>query len=269
MASKSVGAKQANDISEAPPRRRYSVPAVEKCFEILDLLASIENGLTLTDLSRRLDRKVGELYRIIWVMEQHGYVVRNPLTDEYSLSLKLFELAHRHPATRRVLETALPEMHALARDTGQSVHLAVRRDLSIVVIAAVESPLPLHYAVKEGASFRIWDTSSGMVLLAHETDEVCAPLVRDITALPDAPSHADMVARIKAVRAYAGERMDSLEVAGVVNLSRPIIGYAGQIVAALTVPYLAQRQATAGIDVCETRLTETAQRISRLLGMPG
>ena len=251
-----------------PPRRRYPVPAVEKCFEILELLASIETGLSLTEISRRLDRTVGELYRIIWVMETHGYVVRNPLTDDYSLSLKLFELAHRHPPTRRVVETALPEMRSLARAVGQSVHLAVRRERAIVIIAQVDSPLPMHYAVKEGASFRLWDTSSGMVLLAHEPDEICAGLVREITAEPGAPSHADIVARIKAVRAYAGERLDSLEVSGVVNLSRPIIGHARQIVAALTVPYLAQRQATVGIDACEARLVETAGRISASLGMP-
>lgn len=269
MASKPLSARpDASGPGVSPPRRRYSVPAVEKCFEVLELLASVEGGLSITEIGRRLGRSMGEVYRIIQVMEAHGYIVRNLLTDDYNLSLKLFELAHRHPPTRRVVETARPEMRNLALDVGQSCHLAVRRDLAIIILAQQDSALPMQYAVKEGARFTIWDTSSGMVLLAHEPDEVCAALVRQITDQPGAPAHADMVARIRAVRAYGGERLNSLEVSGVVNLCRPVIGHAGQIVAALTVPYLAQRQANTGIDECEARLALTARRISRGLGLP-
>ena len=270
MAAQPLDERPAADPPEPddpPPRRRYSVPAVEKCFQILELLATVEGGLSLTDISRRLGRSVGELYRVLWVMETHGYIARNPLTDEYKLSLKLFELAHRYPPTRRVIETALPEMRSLAGAVGQSVHLAVRRDLEIIILVQVDSPLPMQYSVRQGARFTLWDTSSGMVLLAHEPDEVCAGLVGQIMSQSGAPSRAEMVDRIKAVRAYGGERLDSLEVSGVVNLSRPVIGHAGQVVAALTVPYLTQREATTTIDDCEAQLILAARRISAGLGM--
>ena len=53
-------------------QRAYSAPALEKGIEIVELLADIPGGLTISDIATRLERSMSQVFRIIVVMESHG-----------------------------------------------------------------------------------------------------------------------------------------------------------------------------------------------------
>ena len=53
-----------------PPR--YQAPALKKGLEILELLATSEQALTMSDISGALGRSVGEIFRMLQVLEERG-----------------------------------------------------------------------------------------------------------------------------------------------------------------------------------------------------
>ena len=100
------GSKEGPEIRPADPTEdrqsasRYSVPALEKGLEILELLAQEPTGLSGTQIANRLSRSTGEIYRIIQYLEWRGYLERDRESDLYSLTMRMFRLSHEHPPLR-------------------------------------------------------------------------------------------------------------------------------------------------------------------------
>ena len=75
--------------------RGYSAPALEKGMDIIELLADAESGLSVTEISQRLKRRMSELFRIIVVMERRRWLQKDPETSRYSVTYHVLKLAHR------------------------------------------------------------------------------------------------------------------------------------------------------------------------------
>jgi DNA-binding IclR family transcriptional regulator len=61
--------------------RRYPTPALEKGLDALELLASESEGLTKTEVARRLGRTVSEVFRMLVCLETRGYIARSGSDD--------------------------------------------------------------------------------------------------------------------------------------------------------------------------------------------
>ncbi|MEK6211749.1 MAG: helix-turn-helix domain-containing protein [Pseudomonadota bacterium] len=95
--------------SAAIEEARYSAPALEKGLDMLELLAAEPQGRNLQEIARRLERTPNELFRMLDVLVRRGYLARQP-DSAYVLTLRLFELAHRHPGVDRLLDCAMPHI---------------------------------------------------------------------------------------------------------------------------------------------------------------
>src|SRR5579864_3258141 len=118
--------------------RRYPTPALENGLDVLELLASESDGLTKTDVARRLGRTVSEVFRMLVCLETRGYIARSSGDERYSLTL---HLAYQHPPIERLATEALPIMRQVTRQIKQSCHLGVLDGDRVVTIAQVNSPL--------------------------------------------------------------------------------------------------------------------------------
>ncbi len=103
----------------------YQAPALEKGLDILELLAKHEAGLTQQEIAKSLGKSLNQLFRMLNCLLQRGYVDRRANEDRYRLSPKLFVLAHQHPPTHRLHETAMPVLRQLAQQIDQSCHLGI------------------------------------------------------------------------------------------------------------------------------------------------
>ena len=113
---------------------RYRAPALEKGLEILELLSGQREPLTMAAISERLGRSTSEIFRMLQVLEQKGYIEKSPSGDGYRITNRLFTLGMAQPPVQTLVETALPVMRRLANAIGQSCHLAVPSSDQIVVI---------------------------------------------------------------------------------------------------------------------------------------
>lgn len=247
---------------------RYRAPALDKGLDILELLASVDGGLTQAEISKRLNRSPNEFYRMLDRLVRRGYVTRID-GDRYSLTLKLFGLSQLHAPVRRLASYATPLMRDLAQRSKQANHLAVFDRGSAVVIAQQEAPDYWGISIRVGSHISLFDTGSGHILLAFRSPEEREMMIAEHARSKDEIAlGAEFYARLDQIRERGYEMMASAQTAGVYNLSAPILGPDGRGIAALTVPYIALVNAPSAPDITETiaLLLKTAEQLSTLAG---
>lgn len=253
--------------ADAPQARpAYRVPAAEKALDILEFMADRPGGVTQTEISAGLNRSIHEIYRVIQLLERRNYLVRAAKSDRYHLSLKLFELANKHPPVNRLIDAALPVMRNLARGADQSCHMAVLNGTQILIVLQIDSPLPMRYSVALGSQFPVLETSSGAVLLASLPPHERAQLVADLLSADPAVGKDELDQRLAAIDDAGYEMRPSLAVEGCTNICLPISDHTGATVAALTVPYLPQTHARFDRETVLEQAQAAALEISRALG---
>jgi len=248
---------------------RYSAPALEKGMAILEVLSESPHGCTMNELSARLGRSVSEIFRMVIVLQELGYIAADA-GDRYTLTLRLFHLAHRHYPVRQLTECALPLLQELAVQSQQSCHLSIYRQGRLVIIAQVDSPARWSLSLKLGTEMGLSDTSSGQVLLAFCNDEERKRMLQ--THVPTdgelTLSEAQLRRQLAGVRKAGCSVMKSRQIQGVTNIAAPVRNEHGQVIAAVNVPHIARIDAlhTPTADAIRPMLLDTTERISRRLG---
>lgn len=245
--------------------RSYSVPALTRGLDLLDLLSVSPEGLTQSEIAIGSRRTISENFRSLHCLEQNGYVGRGP-GDRFHLTMKLFTMVHRYPPSRRVIDAALPEMHRLAETVQQSCHLGIEDEGALLILAQVESPAEVGVNVRIGTRRPLVATASGRVLLAHGQPQ------RRLAALTAAEMTFESVAarlvldRIERIARLGFESVVDDTLKGIVDLSRPILDRNGVCVAALTIPFLEGAGGDDPVDAALNALSNATTRISAALG---
>ena len=261
-----------NASGENTDSPRYAAPALEKGLDILDVLVDTAEGYTLNELSVKLGRTVSEIFRMVVTLERRGYV-QGDHNDRYTLTLKLFEMAHRQQPIRSLTAMALPLLRDLANMTRQSCHLSIYHSGRVAVIAQVDSPERWSFGLKVGAVMGLTDTSSGHVLLAFrdqaERERMLAAHTR-VEGENDVEPAA-LLALLDEIRATGHEIVPSRQMRGVTNVAFPVIGSSGDAVAAVNVPYLERidKKINPEFDEVCRMVGEMTARLSALMGFSG
>jgi len=255
-------------VEETRTDDRYRAPALDKGLDILELLAATDGGLNQAEIAKRLGRSHNELYRMLNTLVRRGYVARDE-GDRFSLTLKLFGLAHLYAPVRRMASYATPMMRELAQATQQANQLVVFDRGSVVLIAQQEAPSYWGISIRMGSHVSLFETGSGQVLLAFRPAEERLMMISEHLKSSDEPSISpEFAARLDAIRDQGYAMMPSIQIAGVMNLSAPVLRPDGRALAALTVPYVDLANVPSAPDMMETLrlIRATAARLSQLAG---
>lgn len=256
---------------QKPKRKRklYTAPALEKGLDVLELLSSDAIGLNLSSIASQLRRSVGEIFRVVVVLEQRGYLALVPDTDRYALTGKMFSVSHGHAPIQQVTIAAGLVMRELARATWQSCHLVVYHKGRGIIVAQQDSPTERCLNVRLGTEAPLIDTCSGHVLLAY------ADAQERKAMLAERPEHSRKRIRkamldsvLEEVLSRGYELVNSGQVHGVKDIGFPIFDWTGKVIAALVIPYLTHVDGSnqVSIDTATQYLSDAAGEISELLG---
>jgi DNA-binding IclR family transcriptional regulator len=223
-------------MSVAEDLDKYRAPALDKGLDILELLAATDEGLSQAEIAKSLDRSPNEIYRMLDRLVRRDYI-RRTSADRYELTLKLFELAHTSPPIRRLVSQATPALRRFARDAEQAVHLVIHDRDILVVVAQVDGPGYWNVSVRVGSRIGLVNTGSGHIFLAFASDEERELMLEDPSGRRREKLAPKLLGRFVRVRKQGYEIMESQQVAGVTNLSVPILGPLGSVLAVLTCPY--------------------------------
>ena len=252
--------------TKPPEKRYYPTPALEKGLDILELFASNPEGMTVSEVARRLNRTMSEIFRMLLCLEHRGYLAQSANRERYHLTLRLFRLGQEHPPTKRMVTEALPIMHKLAQETRQSCHLGVLDGSHVVMLAQVDSPESTGLYVKVGSKIDLMHAATGHVILAHLSPDACERAIWEWSAETDRKKPADLDEHLAKIRARGHEKRASYEISGVVNISFPVLNSQGNAIAGLTVPFIKRIEDTISTASIVEALARASREISEAMG---
>lgn len=247
-------------------RVRYTAPALDKGLDILELFASQAEGMSPSQVARRLGRSVGEIFRMLICLQQRGYLSRSGPDERYKLTLKLFEVAHRHPPLERLLTGARPLMEQVAQFTGQSCHLAMLSGSEVVVVARAESPGSMSFSLRLGAAIDLLQTGSGQVILAFQPPELRARSLEAWRERYRGQVPRNLECHLGRIRRRGYEQVASYQIRGVINISFPVFNQHGEAVAAMSVPFLGRTGNSVGPRQVREALRAATCHLSAAIG---
>jgi IclR family KDG regulon transcriptional repressor len=161
--------------SETPknPKPPRVDSTLSKGLSILENLAGSASGKGVTELSIELGLTKSNTFRLLQTLTTLGYTKH--LEDKtYGATLKTWQIGRASVENLNLREIAASELAYLSQETGETVYLAVRENLSVVYIDKIESQKPI----------RSWNTVGGMAPL-HCVGTGKAILAADYNTLRD------------------------------------------------------------------------------------
>lgn len=246
-----------------------TIQVMQRAFDLLDLLASNEEPLSLKAISERTGLHPSTAHRILNDLTIGRYVDR-PEAGSYRLGLRLLEMGNLVKARLDVREAALGPMRELHRLTHQTVNLSMRQGDEIVYIERTYSERSGMQVVRAiGGRAPLHLTSVGKLFLAHDD----APRVRAYASRTGLAGHtknsitelAQLERELARVNQYGTARDDEELELGVRCMAASILDDQGKLIAGLSISAPADRLEESWLE----RLKETAAQISAALGHRG
>jgi DNA-binding IclR family transcriptional regulator len=162
MAVQPAGPGGARVRGRRPPQGE---PVIDRALSLLSAFDATHRRLSLGDLSRRSGIPPSSALRLAGRLLAWGALERDD-DGQFSVGLRLFEVASLCPRGHGLREVALPYMGDLAEATHQHVLLAVREGDQALLLERISArnAIPILYRV--GGRLPLHSTGVGLVLLA-------------------------------------------------------------------------------------------------------
>ncbi|WP_242107183.1 IclR family transcriptional regulator [Luteimonas aquatica] len=244
--------------------QKYRAPALDKGLDILELLARASGPKSMGDISEGIGRSRNEIFRMLQVLEERGYLTKAPGEAGYVLTNRLFMLGMQQPQVQNVTEISLPVMRRLADEIRQPCHLVAPSETEIVVIAQIDVPSDLGLVVRPGHRRPLTHSASGLVLFAFQHEDVQAQWLKMLGQADAAHDRAAFLEAAREVRKQGYAMQASEAVVGVVDLTAPILQH-GHATYTLTVPFIERRPVQVDADTALKAVRAAADEISHSL----
>lgn len=209
-------------------------------MRILEVLTG-QDSCGVTELAKQVEMNKSTVYRFLTALKELGYVRQHESTEEYSITLKLFELGSAVVARTELWQEAERSMSRLAQQTGETTHLATLDDGQLVYLHKIESQQNLRVAMmsRVGHTAPVYCTGLGKVLLSFTDPEVAERMIAETTLHrytdTTITDHEALKAELETSRAR-GYAIDYEEhEVGVRCVAAPVFGPNGSLLAALSV----------------------------------
>ncbi|MCS7280386.1 MAG: IclR family transcriptional regulator [Desulfobacterota bacterium] len=114
------------------------VPAVEKCFKIIETLAKAQTPLGITEISKRLGLNKSTVYNITYTLSELRVLESLP-SGKFALGTLFYSLASMSARGSNMIHKVHPYLDLIKEKTGLSVFLGVRSGSQAVLIDKVEA----------------------------------------------------------------------------------------------------------------------------------
>jgi DNA-binding IclR family transcriptional regulator len=215
------------------------VPALQRGLAMIEFLASLPDGATLSELAGELDISIASVFRLAGGLEELGYVRRDERTKRYSVTQKLLLLGQPHSGNRSLVESAIEPMRRILAATGETTQLCCLAEADCVILEQLPSLHPFKYIVDLGSRVPIHCCAPGKAILAFlpdDTLDTILPRLKFETHTERTLLSRDaLLVELERVRAcgYAldcGEHFD-----GIHCVAAPLLDRHGHTIAAITI----------------------------------
>ncbi len=162
------------------PRRDFQAPSTERTLDILELLARHPRGLTLNELAEGIGAPAGSVYRLAMILQQRGYLHRDPETKHFSLTSALLRLGYAALSEQNLVEIALDAMHRLRDDVKETVLIGTLRHAEGVILAQLPGLHQFKFTIDPGMFMCLHTAAPAKAILASLPSAELASVLKDM-----------------------------------------------------------------------------------------
>lgn len=250
-------------------RGDQNVQVLRRTMRLLECFSRAKPEIGLLELSQALDLPKSTVHRLLVTLQQDGYIVQNPETLRYGLSVKVLRLADAVVHKLSLEQAAAAALERLACETACDAHIAVldRSQGEVVYLKTVSPMLPL---VTVGTRAAVHSSALGKVLVAHVSKAVLRQIL-ETRGMP-ASTHntitdsATFAKELESVRRL-GYAVDNEELKpGWSCVAAPVQDYSGDVLAAISLSGPSYMFASGRASAVAHLLCQAANEVSREIG---
>ena len=246
-----------------------SVQALDRTFDLLELLARFPEGLALSDISGQIGLHKSTVHRLLGSLKDRGYIEQDEDSSRYRIGMAFIALAAPYLNQLDLKTVAEPEMRRLSDRLGVTVYLATLRDGEVVYLDKVERYDGFRRFDIIGRHVPVHCTSLGKSLLMDLAPERIEELLQHRPPLKMTPrTIVDVEGILEEVercrnRGWSSDLEEHEE--GVNCVGAPLRDYRGRTVAAISAVWKELRSSSEMNEAGRT-VAAAADEISRRLG---
>ena len=223
--------------AEAPKRdQQFRLPAVDRAMSLLELLAISREGLTLSEVSRKLSIPKSTTHYLIHTLATRGYVQRGN-NGRHSLGLRFADVASASTAELDLGALATPFLKQISARTSLTATLSVLKGAEAVIIGKATSFLDAGGAWV-GRHLDLHCTAQGKALIAQFPEADLNKLFGGRALAQFTPKTIATLGALKThlaeVRSNGFAVNNEEQVYGVRAVAVPIVNVLGVVVAAIS-----------------------------------
>ena len=251
------------------------VQTIERVSLILDILGQHTQGISVRELSSKVELPMGTTHRLLSSLAYFDFVRQDELTKNYHLGFKLVELGNLLINQLDFRTDAKPFMIELAEKTGETIHLVTLDQNEALYIEKVAlNQTGLQMMSRVGLRIPVHCSSVGKILAAHLAEDELDRIVR-AKGLPRRTQNSiNDISRFKEhlqdVRAKGYAIDDEENEKGIRCVAAPIRSENGEVIAAISISGPSIRLTIKAIqDSLKDHVCDDALNISKKLGFRG
>ena len=152
------------------PAALKRVPAVDKCFAILDLLAQSKEPLGISDISGKLELNKSTVFHIVHTLTDLN-VLENQRDGKFIFGTRFYILGNMAGKRSKLIQTAHSYLERINEKTKLSAFLGLRSDRQAILIDKVDSAYGIKLSSEIGMQMPILAGAGIKAMLAQLSDE--------------------------------------------------------------------------------------------------
>lgn len=138
------------------------------------------HSMSLQDIARECDISGSSAQRVAYTLENLGYLIKDPVTRRYTLSVKALSLGYSYLAHEPLFKVAHNILHHLHQDCGENVNLSVPEGNDMVFVIRIHTSKNVPIYMPVGSRIPLVSSASGRAVLSlypqDQLDEILADM---------------------------------------------------------------------------------------------
>jgi DNA-binding IclR family transcriptional regulator len=249
----------------------FKVQSIGRTFGLLEYLATVRSA-GVQDLAREFELPPSTVHRLLVELQTAGVVSKDPVSNLYQTSIRMFEWGQGAVTRLGVRELAKPYLQEFAAEHGETASIGVLDGSDVIYIDWIPSRHLMQIRLSVGTRVPAIRSSLGKCLIAWLSD---AEQVELLKAMPNYTGSGGAKARTEAKailedvrrRGYAID--DQERTPGARTLGAPLRNATGTVIAAVGIGAPVSRMDDERLIFLGERIAELASNISSNMGYTG
>ena len=143
------------------------IKSIEKGFAVIELFESVENELSLSEISKLTGYGISGTQRLLYTLEKLGYIEKNQQTKKYTPGIKILSLSFAYNRVGRIKKASFEIIRDISSSVEESVFLLAFDNTNLINIMQSPSKKPCSKIIAPGTPSDLIYSSAGRSVLSH------------------------------------------------------------------------------------------------------